>query len=133
MDYPSAETWHGHGSRPSRLKWFCMTHEWAANIFAFIGVAWFLATVWVAIDYQLPIKNWLNENHLVHWAMFGVICAANVYMMTSLVRLGFADCSKDETCAEAYRGRHGKALFPGLLEWVDHMGRKKAPGSRRPQ
>jgi hypothetical protein len=132
MDYPSAEMWPEGKRRPGRLKWFCMTNEWAANLAAFVGVAWFLATVWVAIDYQLPIKNWLSQNHLLHWGIFGLICAANVFLMTSFVRLGFADCSKDETCAEAYRGRHGKALFPGMLNWVDHLGEKKEKSSRRP-
>ena len=125
MDYPSEDEWPEGKPRPSRIKWFCMTHEWASNIFAFLGVALFLTTVWVAIDYQRPITNWLGQNELLHWPMFGVVCIINVYLMTFFVRLGFADCSKDETCAEVYRGRHGRALFPNLLDFVDHLGEKK--------
>lgn len=128
MEYPSPDMWPEGTKPPGRLKWFCMTHEWAANISAFLGVGLFLATVWVAIDYQRPIVEWLHANELLHWAIFGVICVINVSLMASFVRLGFADCSKDETCAEAYRGRHGKALFPGMLDWVDHLGEKQRPG-----
>ena len=125
MDYPSEDMWPDGKKRPGRIKWFVMTHEWAANISAFLGVALFLATVWVAIDYQRPIVHWLDANELLHWPMFGIVCAINVLMMTTFVRLGFADCSKDETCAEVYRGRHGRALFPEMLDWVDHLGEKK--------
>ena len=128
MPYPGSDMWADGRRPPGRFKWFCMTNEWAANTMAFLGVALFLTTVWVAIDYQVPITEWLHRNELVHWPMFGVVCAVNVFLMTSFVRLGFADCSKDETCAEAYRGRHGKALFPGMLDWVDHLGEKRRPG-----
>lgn len=110
------------------LKGYCLRREWARNAFAFLGVAMFLATIWVAIDYQLVILDWLYENFLIHGAMFGLICAVNVSLMSTFLCLGFSDCSAQDHQhhKHSFRGRgHGKPVFPEAFHWIEKLGNKR--------
>ncbi len=117
------------------LKSFCVDNEWAANLFAFVGVGQFLATIWITIEYQLLILDWIRENILLHLAALGAASFVNVFLMASFLFLGFAECRADEeNCIHAYRGRRsGNPFLPGVLNWMDSLGKKSRRGpAQRP-
>ncbi len=109
------------------LRGYCLQKEWASNLFAVIGVTMFLATIFVTIEYQRGILVWLGENILVNGAIFGLICIANVFFMATSLCLGFSECAREERLDKhAFRGRGtGVPLFPGILDWMDHLGTKR--------
>ncbi len=116
------------------LRQYCIDHEWARNAFAFVGAALFVTTIWVSIDYQLEILEWVRENILINLAILGLVSAVNLTCMFGSLCLGFSECSEeDKNCLHAYRGRgKGGPLFPDTAKFIDNMGKNTKRGSRRP-
>lgn len=108
----------------TRLKRHCIRNETTANVFAFLGGASFLALIWVAIDYQQPIMNWVRANPLVHGVALGGGTLVSVLAIFTFLFLGFSEQTDEhKSCAHAFRGRgRGKPLFPGLHKHVSHLG-----------
>lgn len=106
------------------LKAFCVRNESAANVFAFLGAASLLATIWVAIDYQQVILTWVRINPLVHGLALGSATLLGSLVIFGLLCLGFSEHTDEHhSCLHAYRGRgKGKPLFPGLHKHVEHLG-----------
>lgn len=116
----------------NRLRLYCLGHEWARNGFAFFGAALFVATIWVSIEYQRLILNWIGENILLNLAILGAVSAVNLTLMFGSLCLGFSECAEeDKNCLHAYRGRgKGGQLFPGASSWIDNLGKNP---KRRPR
>lgn len=106
------------------LKEYCRRNETAANVFAFLGAASLLATIWVAIDFQLAIMSWVRLNPLVNGVLLGVGTIGGSLAIFGLLCLGFSEHTHEhKSCAHAFRGRGGgRPLFPGLHRYVDHLG-----------
>ena len=117
------------------LRSFCLEHEWVRNGFAFFGAALFVTTIWVSIEYQLQILDWIRQNTLVNLAILGGVSAVNHTLMFGSLCLGFSDCSEaDKNCMHAYRGRgKGGPLYPEMIGFVDSLGKnpKHRPGGSR--
>ncbi|MBF0128535.1 MAG: hypothetical protein HQL33_00955 [Alphaproteobacteria bacterium] len=104
------------------LKRHCIRNESTANVFAFFGGVSFLGVIWVAIDFQEPIMNWVRANPLVHGMTLGIGAVVGSLIIFGLLYLGFAEHTEDhKRCAHAFRGR-GKPLFPGLHHHIGHLG-----------
>ncbi|MEO5375419.1 MAG: hypothetical protein H7840_14295 [Alphaproteobacteria bacterium] len=106
------------------LREYCKRNEYAANTFAFLGAASLLATIWVAIDFQLVILSWVSLNPLVHGLMLGGATLGGSLLIFGLLCLGFSEHTHEhKTCVHAYRGRgKGKPLFPGVHRTIEHLG-----------
>lgn len=116
------------------LRKFCLDREWARNAAAFFGAALFVATIWVSIDYQLVILDWIRDNVVVNLAILGAVSVVNLTLMFGSLCLGFSECSEaDKNCLHAYRGRgKGGKLFPEVLSIVDGLGTNPKRLPRRP-
>jgi len=108
------------------IRGFCLSRPWALNLSVGLSALLFLLTIWIAIEYQRDILHWLHENFLVHGALFAILCATNLFMMSGLFCLGMTECEPEESHdAHTYKGRRSsKAVFPELTTWVDRLGQK---------
>ena len=110
------------------LRQYCLENHRAANAFAFLGITQFLLTIWITIEFQTVVLNWLTQNLFLHLPVFGLACFANVAFMSAFVCLGFADTGKEAAaCQNAMRGRYtGSKVMPGAFSWLSHAGGKKS-------
>lgn len=117
------------------LRAFCIRNESAANMFAFLGAASLLATIWVAIYFQTDILYWVHSNPLLHGLILGAATLVGSLIIFGLLCLGFSEHTHEHrSCSHAYRGRgKSKPLFPGLYRTISHLGanpRWRLPGSK---
>jgi hypothetical protein len=114
------------------LKVHCLSSEAARSTFALLGVGLLMASVWVAIEYQVPIREWIAHNVLLHGLLFGAATLTDVLLIFGTLCLGFSECSEAERrCRHAYRGRRS-SLFPEAMSWLDGVGcnPRRRPGTR---
>lgn len=106
------------------LRAFCIRNESAANTFAFLGVASLLATIWVAIYFQIDVLYWLQSNPLLHSLILGATTLGSSLLIFGFLCLGFSEYTHEHrNCSHAYRGRgKGKPLFPGFYKTISHLG-----------
>ncbi len=116
-----------------RLKKVCLEHEWLANAFAFTGVALFLVTIWIGIEYHFDIVDWWRGNALFHGLILGAIAIVDALLIFGCLCLGFSECTEeDKNCIHAFRGRGaGKPLFPEMWGWIDRLGHKHGPRDQK--
>ncbi len=104
------------------IKGFCLKNEWAAGTFALLGAATLFATIWVAINFQPLIYQWLKQDILSHGLLFGAAVLADLLLVFGLLCLGFGECAEeDRKSPHTYRGRRSE-LFPEVLDVVEAIG-----------
>lgn len=108
----------------STLKNFCLRHEWAQLTFAVFGVALFIGTIWVLLNFQQVFLHWLGQNPLIHGLLFGAVTLLDTLLIFGLLCLGFSENAyEDKNCIHAFRGRRHRPLVPHVSELASRLGK----------
>jgi hypothetical protein len=109
----------------SRLKGYMRHHERVADFFSLLAVSLLFATIWVAIDFQGVIFDWMKQNVVIHGSATILALVADVFLIFMFLNLGssrFSD-QEDDVCFGTFRGRRhgGPSLGTAFSNWVDHL------------
>ena len=111
----------------SNIKRFTRSHERLADLSSLLAVALLFASIWIAIEYQGAIIDWVKLNILLHGSLLGAAFAVDLLLIILLLSLGALRFSSDEQedtgCFQTFRGRRhgGVSLGSAFRNWVDHM------------
>ncbi|MCB2101473.1 MAG: hypothetical protein KDE22_11420 [Rhodobacterales bacterium] len=109
------------------MRRFCLKNEWARNGVILFGAALFMATIWVSIDYQRMILEWIAENTVMNLAILGAVSVLNLTLIFGSLFLGFTECVvEDHHKRHIYHGRRSTNPFvAGPVGWIDRLGSKR--------
>lgn len=106
------------------LKKFSRTHERIADFFSLLAVALLLGTIWVVVEHNQLIANWLNQDTLLHGSILVAALVLDVLLILGFLMVGSARFGEEnEKCFGTFRGRRAHSGRPlGILGvWLDHM------------
>jgi hypothetical protein len=109
----------------SEIKGFGRHHEHIADFFSLLAVALFFATIWVAIQYQGVLFEWMQENIILHVPAMVLALCFDVLFIIALLAVGssrFSD-EEDDTSFRTFKGRRhgGPSVGTAFSNWLDHM------------
>lgn len=110
----------------ARIKGFTRSHERVADLFSLLAVALLFASIWVAIEYQSTIIDWMKVNIVLHGPLVVLAAVVDMLLIFLLLNMGalrFSEAEHDGGCFQTFRGRRhgGASLGTAFRNWVDHM------------
>ncbi len=109
-----------------RIKGVTRNHEWIADLFSLLAVALLFGTIWVAIEFQRPLLDWISANVILHVPVIALLAVLDVFLIVVFLNIGSSRFSADrseENCFGTFRGRrHGGASIGTMFHnWISHM------------
>ncbi|MCB1858075.1 MAG: cell division protein BolA [Gammaproteobacteria bacterium] len=110
----------------AKIKGVTRSHEWIADLFSLLAVVLLFATIWVAIEYQRPLLNWMSVNVIFHVPIVVAAALADAFLIIVFLNIGssrFSEGRQDESCFGTFPGRRqgGASIGTMIRNWVSHM------------
>lgn len=110
----------------SNIKRFTRNHERLADLSSLMAVALLFGSIWVAIEFQGSIIDWVKPNILLNGALLALAVVADLLLIILLLSLGalrFSAEDEDGRCFQTFRGRRhgGASVGSAFRNWVHHM------------
>lgn len=112
----------------AQIKGFARNHEKVADISSLLAVALLFTTIWVAIDFQTLIFNWIQQSILLHGPAVILILILDVFLIFMLLNIGSTrlenpDAAHNDRCFGTFRGRRHGGFNLGTVfhNWVQHI------------
>ncbi len=109
----------------TRIKGFARHHQRIVDLFPLLAVVLLFATIWIGIDYQIPLFDWIAENVILHGSAVVLGLIADVFLIILLLSIGSARFAEEEGegCFRTFRGRRhgGSSLGTAVRNWIDHI------------
>ena len=91
-----------------------------------MAVVLLFASIWVAIDYQYRIIDWVQVNVPLHGSLLALAALADMLLIFLLLTMGaqrFYGAETDGGCFQTFRGRRngGASLGTAVRNWIGHM------------
>lgn len=109
----------------TKVKGYARHHERVADLFSVLAVLLFFATIWIAIEYQSLLFQWMKQNIIVHGSTVIFALVFDVFLIFMLLNIGSSRFSTEEndSCFGTFRGRRhgGPSLSTAFHNWIDHI------------
>ncbi len=109
----------------TQVKGFARRHEFFADLLSLLAVVLLFSSIWIIIDYQSQITQWMLDNIIINGSAVLASIALDVALIMILLNIGssrFQEVS-DDGCFHTFRGRmHGGfSLGTAVKNWVKHI------------
>ncbi|MCW8908704.1 MAG: cell division protein BolA [Sedimenticola sp.] len=112
----------------SHIKGFARNHERLADLSSLLAVALLFSSIWVVIDYQSSIFNWIDQSLLLHGPAVIMLLVLDVFLVIMLLNIGSTrlegpEAGHDDSCFGTFRGRRHGGFYLGTAfrNWVHHI------------
>lgn len=111
----------------AQLKGYVRSHEIVADLLSLLAVVLLFSSIWVIIDYQDNIIEWIQNNVIINGLSILAAIVLDVILIVMLLNLGSSRFSEtsEEGCFYTFRGRMhgGSSLGTAFRNWVKHIER----------
>ena len=106
------------------VKDYTRRHHWLADFFSLLAVALLFASIWVLIDYHIPLLDWMHDNVILRTPLVVGAIALDVTLIFGLLCAGSQRCpAGSDDCFRTFRGRRhgGHSLYTAFTNWIHHI------------
>jgi hypothetical protein len=109
----------------SQVKGFARHHEHIADLFSLLAIVLLFGTIWVGIEYQLPIFQWMKQNIPLHGSAVILTIMLDVFFIFFFLNIGSTRFTEesDDHCFGTFRGRRhgGPSIGKAFHNWLHHL------------